>query len=59
MDDFRTIQPKKKKMKPFTEKLILNRSILSDINYGTSNVIYQSYCLLFHGHEIIKCDFVL
>ena len=31
---------KKKKMKPFTEKLILNRSILSDINYGTSNVIY-------------------
>ena len=31
---------KKKKIKPFAEKLILNRSILSDINYGTSNVIY-------------------
>ena len=31
---------KKKKIKPFTEKLILNRSILSDINYGPTNVIY-------------------
>lgn len=31
---------KKKEIKPFTKKLILDRSILSDINYGTTNVIY-------------------